>query len=186
MPSIPRYAPAAAKPWEFEILMARKTAILLSVLILGVALDQLTKFLIVKHMALGARIQVVQGFFNLVHVRNRGAAFSLLSNLSSDFAWLFFVTTTTLVLLVVGYLWWRLPERDWPSALGFSLIMAGALGNMIDRVRLAEVIDFLDFYLGRHHWPAFNVADSLVCLGVGVLILALLTEGKEEDVSHPV
>lgn len=166
--------------------MTRKAAILIPVLVLGVALDQLTKFLVVGNMPLGARIPVVQGFFNLVHVRNRGAAFSLLSNLSSDFAWLFFVATTTLVLLVVGYLWWRLPERDWPSALGFSLIMAGALGNLIDRVRLGEVIDFLDFYLGRHHWPAFNVADSLVCLGAGVLILMLFTERKGEDVSHPV
>ena len=166
--------------------MTRKAAILIPVLILGVALDQLTKFLIAARIPLGGRIPVVEGFFNLVHVRNRGAAFSLLSNLSSDFAWLFFVATTTLVLLVVGYLWWRLSEREWPSALGFSLIMAGALGNLIDRVRLGEVIDFLDFYLGRHHWPAFNVADSLVCVGAGVLILMLFIEGKEEDVSHPV
>jgi signal peptidase II len=166
--------------------MSRKAAMLIPILAVGVALDQVTKFLVVRYMALGAQIPVIQGFFNLVHVRNRGGAFSLLANLSPDFAWLFFVAITTLVLLVVGYLWWRLPDRDWPSALGFSLIMTGALGNLIDRVRLGEVIDFLDFYLGRHHWPAFNVADSLVCLGAGVLIWVVLTEGKGEDVSHPV
>lgn len=166
--------------------MSRKAAMLITILVVGVALDQVTKFLVVRYMALGAQVPVIQGFFNLVHVHNRGGAFSLLANLSPDFAWMFFVATTTLVLLVVGYLWWRLPDREWLSALGFSLIMAGALGNLIDRVRLGEVIDFLDFYLGRHHWPAFNVADSLVCLGAGVLIWVVLTEGKGEDVSHPV
>jgi signal peptidase II len=151
----------------------------------GVALDQLTKLLVVQHLPLGAQVPVIKGFFNLVHIHNRGAAFGLLSNLSPHFAWLFFIATTTLVLLVVGVLWWRLPDRDWPAALGYSFIMTGALGNLIDRVRLGEVIDFLDFYLGRHHWPAFNVADSLVCLGAGVLIWVVLTEGKGEDASHP-
>lgn len=166
--------------------MSRKTAIFLPILLAGVALDQITKLLVVQQMPLGAQIPVIKGLFNLVHVHNRGAAFGLLSNLSPQFAWLFFIATTSLVLLVVMVLWWRLPERDWPAALGYSLIMTGALGNLIDRVRLGEVIDFLDFYLGRHHWPAFNVADSLVCLGAGVLIWVVLTEGKEEDVSHSV
>jgi signal peptidase II len=70
--------------------------------------------------------------------------------------------------------------------LGYSLIITGALGNLIDRVRLGEVIDFLDFYWGRQHWPAFNVADSLVCLGAGLLVWVILTEEKGQDVSHPV
>jgi signal peptidase II len=165
--------------------MSLKAAILLPILLVGVALDQLTKLLVVQHLPLGAQVPVIKGFFNLVHIHNRGAAFGLLSNLSPHFAWLFFIATTTLVLLVVGVLWWRLPDRDWPAALGYSFIITGALGNLIDRVRLGEVIDFLDFYLGRHHWPAFNVADSLVCLGAGVLIWVVLTEGKGEDASHP-
>lgn len=166
--------------------MTRKTAILVPVLAIGVVLDQITKLLVVRYLSLGAQIPLIEGFFNLVHIRNRGAAFGLLAHLSARFAWLFFIATTVLVLLVVGYLWWRLPDRDRLSGLGYSLIMAGALGNLIDRVRLGEVIDFLDFYLGRHHWPAFNVADSLVCLGAGVLIWVILTEGGKEDVSHTV
>jgi|UniRef100_A0A7C3SIY8 signal peptidase II len=165
--------------------MTRKAAILLPILVVGVFLDQLTKLLVVRHLPLGGQVPVIQGFFNLVHVRNRGAAFGLLANLSVQFAWLFFILTTLLVLGVVGYLWWRLPDSDRLAALGYSLIMAGALGNLIDRVRLWEVIDFLDFYLGRHHWPAFNVADSLVCLGAGVLIWLILTEEKRKDASHP-
>ena len=95
-----------------------------------------------------------------------------------EFARLFFIGTTSLVLVVVGYLWWRLPEDRWQAALGYSLIMAGALGNLMDRVRLGEVVDFLDLYWGRYHWPAFNVADSLVCLGAGVLVWVILTEEK--------
>lgn len=164
--------------------MSRKLAILLFILPLGLALDQATKLLVVHKMPLGAQTPVISGFFNLVHIHNRGAAFGLLSHLSADFAWLFFVGTTSLVLLVVGYLWFRLPEDELLAATGYSLILTGALGNLIDRVRLGEVIDFLDFYLGRHHWPAFNVADSLVCLGAAVLVWVIITEPKGDDVSH--
>ncbi len=166
--------------------MNRKLAILLPILILGVGLDQLTKFLVVQHLHLGALVSVIPGGFNLVHIRNRGAAFGLLSSLSPEFAWLFFIFTTLLVLLVVGYLWYKLPADNRLATLGYSLILAGALGNLIDRVRLGEVIDFLDFYLGRYHWPAFNVADTLVCLGAGVLIWVIFTEDRGERVSHPV
>lgn len=166
--------------------MNRKLAILLPTLVLGVGLDQLTKFLVVDRLHLGALVPVIRGFFNLVHIRNRGAAFGLLSNLSPEFAWLFFILTTSLVLLVVGYLWYKLPESDRLATLGYSLILAGAIGNLIDRVRLGEVIDFLDFYLGRYHWPAFNVADTLVCLGAGVLVVVIFTEDRGERVSHPV
>ncbi|MEW6386023.1 MAG: signal peptidase II [Thermodesulfobacteriota bacterium] len=166
--------------------MSRKVMFLLPVLVVGVALDQITKFLVVRSLPLGTQIPIIPGFFNLVHIRNRGAAFGLLSSLSPNFAWIFFIITTLVVLVVVGYLWWRLPEGHGLAALGYSLIMTGALGNLIDRVRLKEVIDFLDFYWGRHHWPAFNVADSLVCLGAGLLVWVILTEEKGQDASHPV
>ena len=125
-----------------------------------------------------ARCPVIPGFFNLVHVHNKGAAFGLLSGWSPEFAWLFFVATTGLVLVVLGYLWWRLPDDHWPAALGYSLILTGALGNLIDRVRLGEVVDFIDVYWGRYHWPAFNVADSLVCVGAGRLGVGHYREEK--------
>ncbi len=160
-------------------------AILLPILALGVALDQATKFLVVERLHLGAVVPVMRGFFNLVHIRNRGAAFGLLSTLSPDFAWLFFITTTSLVLLVVGYLWYKVPPSGNLAGLGYSLILAGALGNLIDRVRFGEVIDFLDFYLGRYHWPAFNVADILVCCGAGLLIWVIFLEDRDTHVSHP-
>ena len=120
-----------------------------------------------------------------MHVHNKGAAFSLLNSIPAGFTRPFFIISTGLVLGVVGYLWWRLPAANWPAALGYSLIMAGALGNLIDRVRLGEVVDFLDFYWGSYHWPAFNVADSLVCLGAAVLVWVILTEEKTDDASDP-
>jgi signal peptidase II len=166
--------------------MSRKFVILLTVLVLGVALDQVSKILVLRLMPLGSQIPVVDGFFNLVHVHNKGAAFGLLGHLSADFTRLFFICAVSLVLAVVGYLWWRAPQDDWPAGLGYSLIMAGAVGNLIDRVRLGAVVDFLDFYWGRYHWPAFNVADSLVCVGAGLLIWVILTEEKPCNVSDPV
>lgn len=166
--------------------MTRKAAVLIPVLILGLALDQITKALVLAWLPLGAQVPLIPEFFNLVHVHNKGVAFGLLSNLPPGFARLFFVATTGLVVAVLGYLWWRLPDDRWPAALGYSLILTGALGNLVDRVRLGEVVDFLDLYWGRYHWPAFNVADSLVCVGAGVLVWVILTEEKSADASHPV
>lgn len=166
--------------------MSRKLTILFTILVAGVALDQITKLLAVKALSLGAQVPLIKGFFNLVLIYNRGAAFGLFANFSPEFAWVFFIFTTSLVLGVVAFLWWRLPEDQTLAAVGYSLILTGAVGNLIDRVRLGEVIDFLDFYLGRYHWPAFNVADSLVCLGAGLLIWVIFKEEKGQDVSHPV
>jgi signal peptidase II len=166
--------------------MSRKFAIFIAVLVLGLALDLVSKILVLKLMPLGSQTPLVDGFFNLVHVHNKGAAFGLLGHLSVEFTRIFFIATTGLVLAVVGYIWWRLPENCWQAALGYSLIITGALGNMIDRVRLGEVVDFLDLYWGRYHWPAFNVADSLVCLGAALLVWVILTEEKPCDASDTV
>jgi signal peptidase II len=166
--------------------MSRKLLILLPVLLLGVALDLLAKEIVQQSLPLGSHLTVIKGYFNLVHIHNRGAVFGLLSSWSLDFVRIFFIITTGIVLAVVGYLWWRLPEGRWPAALGNSLIITGALGNLIDRLRLGEVIDFLDFYWGRYHWPAFNMADSLVCLGAGLLLWVIFTEEKTINVSSSV
>jgi len=165
--------------------MSRKLVILVIVLVLGLALDLGSKQLIQQSMPLGSQTPVIQGFFNLVHVHNKGAAFSFLQGLPANFTRPFFIVTSLLVLAVVGYLYWRLPPGARPAALGYSLIMAGALGNLYDRVRLGAVVDFLDFHWGRHHWPAFNVADSLVTLGAVVLVWVIFTEEKAADASDP-
>ena len=166
--------------------MWRKFTILLIVLGLGLALDLITKIMVLRLMPLGSRIPIADGFLNLVHLHNKGAAFSLLNGFSAGFTRPFFISITGLVLGVVGYLWWRLPPGCWQAALGYSLIMAGAVGNLLDRIWLGEVVDFLDFYWGHYHWPAFNVADSLVCLGAAILVWTFLTEEKAGNASNPV
>jgi signal peptidase II len=163
----------------------RKLAILLPVLVMGLVLDQVTKGLILLKLPLGGSVSLIPGVLNLVHVHNKGAAFGLLSGWSAHFAWLFFVATTALVLVILGYLLWRVPDEQWPMALGYSLILTGALGNLIDRIRLGEVVDFIDVYYGHYHWPAFNVADSLVCVGAAVLVWVIIREEKTADASNP-
>jgi len=165
--------------------VSRKLAILMPVLVVGLVLDQVSKFLILLKLPLGGTVPLIPGFLNLVHVHNKGAAFGLLSGWSAQFAWLFFVLTTALVLVILGYLLWRLPEDQWPATLGYSLIMTGALGNLIDRIRLGEVVDFIDVYYGHYHWPAFNVADSLVCVGAAVLVWVIIREERTADASNP-
>jgi signal peptidase II len=164
----------------------RKSAIFILLLVVGLALDQATKVLVMNNLPLGGQVPLIPGVLNLVHIHNKGAAFGLLSGWSAEFAWLFFVIITALVLVVLGYLLWRLPDGQWPAALGYSLILTGALGNLIDRIRLGEVVDFIDVYWGRYHWPAFNVADSLVCVGAAVLVWVIIREEKTADASHPV
>jgi signal peptidase II len=164
----------------------RRLAILIPVLVTGLILDQVSKALILLKLPYGGRVPLIAGFLNLVHVHNKGAAFGLLSGWSAGFAWLFFVGTTALVLVVLGYMLWRLPDDQWPAALGYSLVLTGALGNLIDRIRLGEVVDFIDVHWGQYHWPAFNVADSLVCVGAALLVWVIIREEKIADASNPV
>ena len=160
--------------------------IFLAILVTGLPLDQLTKVLVQLKMPLGSQVPLIPGLLNLVHVRNKGEAFGLMSGWPTDLVWVFFVAVIGLVLVVLGYLYWRLPDDHWPAAVGYSLILTGALGNLIDRVRLGEVVDFIDVYWGRYHWPAFNVADSLVCVGAAVMVWVIIRDEKTADASNPV
>jgi signal peptidase II len=164
----------------------RRLIIFLAILATGLPLDQLTKVLVQLKLPLGSQAPLIPGLLNLVHVRNKGAAFGLMSGWPPGFVWLFFVVVIGLVLVVLGYLLWRLPDDHWSAALGYSLILTGALGNLIDRVRLGEVVDFIDVYWGRYHWPAFNVADSLVCVGAAIMVWVIIRDEKTADASNPV
>jgi signal peptidase II len=166
--------------------MSRKFVIFLAILVAGVFLDQITKYLVVRELNIGDQIPVIQGFFNIVLTYNRGAAFGIFANMSIEFAWVFFILSSSLVMGVVAYLWWGTPADHDLATVGYSLIFSGAVGNLIDRVRLGEVVDFLDFHIKDFHWPAFNVADSLVCIGAGLLLWYIFKEEFNQDVSHPV
>jgi len=154
------------------------------VVLVGVALDQLTKFWVSRAITPQEIVTVIPDFFNLVHVYNRGAAFGLLATWSPAGVRLFFILVNLLIIGILGYLYGRTPG-DYPWFLwGYRLVISGALGNLLDRLRLGEVLDFLDFYLGRHHWPAFNIADSLICLGAGLLVVAMWRYEEAKDVSR--
>ncbi len=138
-----------------------------------VFLDQVTKLLVLAELPLFHSIEVIPGLFNIVHVRNTGAAFSILAGAPSVWRQLFFAVLTlgVVILLVLAYR--KLAADDLWSKVAYSLIIGGAVGNLIDRVRLGAVVDFLDVYWKTHHWPAFNVADSAITVGAFMLIVSL-------------
>jgi signal peptidase II len=130
-----------------------------------VLLDQISKRIIVHALDVHETVRVIPGFFDLVHVRNRGMAFGLLNRPGIDFTFYILVATTIGVVLFMLYWFTRLEREDGRIMFGMSLIIGGAVGNLIDRLYLKEVVDFLDFYIGPYHWPAFNLADSAISVG---------------------
>ena len=153
----------------------RTLAIISSVI---VALDQATKLYIDANFRLHESIPVIDGLFNLTYVRNKGAAFGILADSAVRIP--FFITVSILAML--GILWYlRRIRNDQPLALfSLSLVFAGAFGNLIDRIRLGEVIDFLDVFWRGYHWPAFNVADSAICVGVALLMIDMWREDRKK------
>lgn len=149
-----------------------------------VFLDFVTKAYVSSTMSLHESIVVIGGFFNLTYVRNPGAAFSFLADAPAAFRMVFFVSITVCAILLVLYYIVRSKIEEPFVTFALSLILSGALGNLIDRVRFGEVVDFLDVYIGPHHWPAFNVADSAITVGAFILILEILREKKRQQDSH--
>jgi signal peptidase II len=134
-------------------------------------LDQATKLHIHHTFMLHESRPVIADFFHLTYVRNSGAAFGLLARQSAAFLRVFFPAVTVLAIVMLVLYFKHTPRQQILTLSGISLIVAGALGNGIDRLWLGQVIDFLDFFWGTYHWPAFNVADSAICVGVGCLLL---------------
>jgi signal peptidase II len=158
-------------------LTPRKLAPPLLVAIVVAALDQWSKLAVVQAYRLFEGKAVIPGFFNIVHVHNTGVAFSMFSGLDPRWSVPLLAGATLLAVAgVIGYLGFLPARGAAPSALG--LILGGAVGNLVDRVRLGYVIDFLDLYLKRFHWPAFNVADIAISAGVILLALDLLREQR--------
>jgi len=135
-------------------------------------LDQWTKYLIDVHIRRHEVITIIPGFFNLTNVRNPGAAFGILSDMHGSWRSLFFILVTFVAVIVIAVLIWKTRERL--LVLAFSLIAGGALGNAIDRLRYGEVVDFIQWYVKSYYWPSFNVADSAISIGVGLLAIDML------------
>ncbi|HVT44114.1 MAG TPA: signal peptidase II [Thermoanaerobaculia bacterium] len=140
-----------------------------------IALDAFTKSMVIERIPLHTSIPVIADFFQLVHVRNTGAAFGIGANASSPLVPLLLNFGAIAVFILVVVYSFRTAVDDRLLQIGLHLILGGALGNLIDRFRFGSVVDFLDVYVtigGReHHWPAFNVADSAICIGIGLLFL---------------
>lgn len=141
-------------------------------------LDQITKVYIDTVFHLYESVIIIPDFFSITYVRNPGAAFGLFAGQSSFFRTVFFSCVSLVALSFLGMMVYQVPQDDRWQMISLSLLLGGAMGNIVDRVRMGEVIDFLDFYIGTYHWPVFNVADSAITVGVTLLMLHLLLEKK--------
>ncbi len=175
-----RLSAAAARkssgPWVIEV----RSLLFGFLAVLVVVLDQASKLWLVRNFSLFESWSVIPGCFNLTYLTNTGVAFGLLAG---PVWWrqVFFIVVTVAALVVIGVLHWRLREKSVFYTVSLGLIAGGAVGNLVDRVRLGSVVDFLDFYLGSHHWPAFNVADSAITVGVGLFLVYSLFFEKDQQ-----
>ena len=140
--------------------------------IVAIILDQLTKWLVTEQIPLWSGFTVIPGYFNMVHVLNRGAAFGFLNNTDTTWQiWMF--SAAAVVASVAVHMMARSATYNRILFTALGLILGGAIGNLIDRVRIGAVIDFLDFYYKTYHWPAFNVADIAICIGAALMLFTL-------------
>ncbi len=151
------------------------------IMLLVVICDQLSKLWILQNFALYDSTVIIPGFFNLTFLRNTGAAFGILAGQPALWRQVFFVTLAMVALVVIIFMQRKLgPQNSWFTiSLGF--ISGGAIGNLIDRVAYGSVIDFFDFYVTTHHWPAFNVADSGITVGVAIFLITQFLEEREKE-----
>jgi signal peptidase II len=161
--------------------MKKKYVILAAFSLLIVALDQILKVYIHTHYQLSESTPIIPGYFNITYVRNLGAAFGFLADSHIDFREIFFLSMPPIALTVILIIFRGVPEDDKTQIFALSAVFGGAIGNYIDRIRFRYVIDFLDFHFqDKYTWPAFNIADSAIVCGVGMLLILMLFEKKKE------
>ena len=154
--------------------MIKKIGQLLIISGVVILLDQVSKAVILNTMRLYESIPVIPGFFNLTHIHNPGGAFGFMAGQSVFVRTVLFLVVSTLAIGLILHFYFKTPPTHPYLSAGFALIFGGAVGNLIDRLRFGKVVDFLDFYIGTLHWPAFNVADSAIAVGITVFLLHLL------------
>jgi len=133
-------------------------------------LDHLTKIIVVQTIPLYSNIRIIPGFFNLTHIHNRGAVFGILSRSNNSTIHLLLMAASVMALGLILYYFFSASPKDKLMKIALSLILAGALGNLWDRLIQKYVVDFLDIYIKNWHWPTFNVADSCITIGAFLLI----------------
>jgi len=168
---LPGYSRSMAIAKVVKLLMVSGTLIVL---------DQISKMVILRSMPLYETIPVIPGFFNMTHIHNPGGAFGFMAGQGPEVRSLLFLAMSSLAAVVIVFFYLRTPAGySWLST-ALLLVFGGAIGNMIDRFRFGEVVDFLDFYAGGYHWPAFNVADSGITVGMAILVVHLLFDKMPE------
>lgn len=143
------------------------------------ALDRLSKWMIETRVSVMDTIAVIPGFFNIVHSQNRGVAFGIFNDSTSPWRTAILVVLAVSAVLFIARMLWNPEKLDRLSYWGLALLLGGALGNVFDRVLWGRVTDFLDFYIGEHHWYTWNVADGAVVIGSGLLLLDMLKPKRQ-------
>jgi signal peptidase II len=148
-------------------------------------LDQATKMMVTSRMVLWSTKPVIPGLLHITLVQNRGALFGLFHDLADPYRSTLFTVVPVLAIVLMLVFQYRTTIDDAATQSGLALILGGALGNLVDRLHLGYVIDFVDVFAGDHHWPAFNVADSCICIGVALLVIDLLARGWHRQPALP-
>jgi signal peptidase II len=144
-----------------------------------IVLDLITKALILKNVPLYKTISVIPGFFNITHIQNPGGAFGFMANQGR----ILFLFVSAIAIGFIFYFYKTTPAKDKWLTTALSLIFGGAIGNLIDRIRFGQVVDFLDFYIQDLHWPSFNVADSAITIGITIFIFQILFKSEDKQLS---
>ena len=143
-----------------------------------IVIDQYTKFMVTLHIPLSYSINIVEGFFNLTHVRNSGVAFGIFAEQNSELKPYLLIFVSIIAIIAILVIFHQTGKEKRLVQGGLVLVFSGAIGNLIDRVLHKEVIDFIDIFFNNRHWPAFNVADACITIGVMLLAADLLVSGK--------
>ncbi len=153
--------------------------------LLVVLVDRWTKRLVAGRIAMYRQIQIIPGFFRLTHTENTGAAFSLFADSPSHWKTALLIGFSLLAMVIVTVLLWKQTRALTITSVALSLILGGAVGNLWDRVASGRVVDFLLFYVKRYEWPVFNLADSAIVIGAGLLVLEILLHKAPAEQAPP-
>ena len=141
-----------------------------------VIVDQCTKYYIINNFPLYSSVDILKNYLTIVHIRNKGIAFGLLAGQGSGIRVVLLIITSLLAVGFIFYLLKTLSDKQRYAIVTLSLILGGAIGNLTDRIRLGEVVDFIDLHWYRYHWPAFNCADSAISIGLVLLLTGIITK----------
>jgi signal peptidase II len=160
--------------------MKRYIIVFLAVLVI-VGLDQFTKYIVCQSLPLHHQKEVIKNFFHIVHIRNPGIAFGLFTQAGAHYRIPMLILVSAVAVFIICYFLYQIKDGSWLQNTCFSLLLGGAIGNLIDRFRIGEVIDFLDVHwYSAFHWPAFNVADSAISVGIVLLGIDTLLSMKKK------